>query len=170
MLALQRVETFDNWPLVIILVLAALALLWWLLRRGRASNPTFPIPRPKSDYVEAPRKDVLIRVRRSPDGGQELEIVGGGTIAPNEQLAWSGGPTDQAGKGARVEIRFPPNRTPFSGDKFITAGGGTTLSGLPTGNAVGQSFDYLVLVTTGDGDLVADRASVSVSSANSRAA
>lgn len=167
---LQTGETLNYWPLVIIILLAAVALLWWLIRRSRSGDPTFPIPRPDSNYVEAPRRDVVIKVRRSPNGGQELELVGGGTITPNEQLAWSGGPTNAAGKGLRVEIRFPPNRTPFRADKFITAAGGTILSGLPDGNAVGQSFDYLLLVTTGDGDLVADRATVAVTSATGRAA
>jgi hypothetical protein len=66
-----------------------------------------------------------------------------------EQVEWTTGGATDSTLGAKLEIRFAPNSTPFNGDMFTTARGGRLFSGLP--QVAAQTFTYKVLVTTTDG-------------------
>ena len=114
------------------------------------SDPDFePVDRPVETIEEPTRRDVKVSVIRG-EGG-ELEIIVDPedlSLGPNEQAAWSTGPRD-ANDNARLEIRFAPNSTPFGGDTFVIARGGTAFSGRPVGGS--GVYAYKVLVTTPDG-------------------
>src|SRR5262245_61705768 len=148
--------------ILLLLILVALLLLLWALlqkRAGAGGNdeplPRFPIPRPKSDFVEPPRQEVSIPFDEKA-GAVRIEpstLI----LAPNKQAAWS----SPAGK---VGIRFSPAESPFGGSSFITAKGGVSLSGIPRVDAAHErEINYLVLFTTPDGRLFTDAASVVVS-------
>src|SRR5262249_25431160 len=146
--------------ILLLLILVALLLLLWSLLQKRAGSgigplPNFPIPRPKSDFVEPPRQEVKIQFDEK-EGAVRIEpsvLI----LAPNKQAAWS----SSAGK---VGIRFSPAESPFGGASFITAKGGVSLSGIPRVDAQHErQINYLVLFTTPDGRLFTDAASVVVS-------
>lgn len=71
------------------------------------------------------------------------------TISVFEQVEWSTGAATNNNLGAKLEIRFAPNSTPFNGDMFTTARGGRLFSGMP--QVAAQTYTYKVLVTTADG-------------------
>lgn len=113
-------------------------------------DPDFvPVDRPGETFEEPTRRDVKVSVIGG-EGG-ELEIIVDPedlSLGPNEQAAWSTGPRD-ANDSARLEIRFAPNSTPFGGDTFAIARGGTAFSGRPVGGS--GVYEYKVLVITPDG-------------------
>ncbi|MGE0132280.1 MAG: hypothetical protein AB7U82_29715 [Blastocatellales bacterium] len=146
-----------------LLLLILVALLWLLLRKRAGTEPKFdeeplpqfPIPRPKSDFVEPPRQEVKIQFDERA-GAIRIEpptLI----LAPSRQAAWSS-------PSGKIEIRFSPNDSPFGGASFISASGGVSLSGIPRVDAAHESeINYLVLFTTSDGRLFTDAASVVVS-------
>jgi hypothetical protein len=108
------------------------------------------IERPKDNFVEPRRKEVTISIVRDERGEPQRVVVEPENLvlSPNEQAAWSTSPSEGS-KGGKIEILFNPNNTPFGGREFITARGGTALSGKPVaGNGV---YEYTVLITTPDG-------------------
>jgi len=150
--------------ILLLLILVALLLLFWALLQKKAGAgekpdeeplPRFPIPRPKSDFVEPPRQEVKIRF----DERENVVRIEPPTLilAPNRQAAWS----SATGK---IEIRFSPNDSPFGGGNFISAKGGVSLSGIPRVNAEHErQINYLVLFTSPGGRLFTQAASVVVS-------
>jgi hypothetical protein len=149
--------------LLLLLLVVLLVLLWTLLQKkaGAGGNsgdeplPNFPIPRPKSNYVEPPRQEVNIRFD---EGEDDVRIEPKALIlAPNKQAAW------RSAHG-KIEIRFSPGESPFGGSSFISAKGGVSLSGIPRVDIQHEKeINYLVLFTTADGRLFTDAASVVVS-------
>jgi hypothetical protein len=148
--------------LLLSLLLVLLLLLWALLNRkagagggtGNEPLPKFPIPRPKSNFVEPPRQEVKIQFdEREEDVRIEPRTL---ILAPNKQAAWSS-------TQGKVEIRFSPGDSPFSGASFISASRGVSLSGIPRVDAPHErEVNYLVLFTTSDGRLFTDAASLVV--------
>jgi len=145
----------------ILLLLIIFALLWLLLRKRAGAEPDeerlpqFPIPRPKSGFVEPPRQEVKIRFDEKEN---TVRIEPPNLIlAPNKQAAWSS-------PSGKIEIRFSPNEAPFGGSSFISAQDGVSLSGLPRPEAAHEiALNYLVLFTTPDGRLLNQTASLVVS-------
>lgn len=120
--------------------------------------PDFPIDRPVSDYREAPRQDVSLGVERDAEGRPVRIRLSDPDLQLDEsrQIAW------QSREG-KVEIRFSPPQSPFTGASFIAAKGGTALSGLPRPEAVRDTPQpYLVLLITAEGTLLREQASVTV--------
>lgn len=147
-----------------ILLLLIIFVLLWLLFQKKASAgvnpdeeplPQFPIPRPKSDFVEPPRQEIKIQFDEK---AGEIRIEPPALIlAPNKQAAWSS-------SSGKIEIRFSPNDSPFGGASFISASSGVSLSGIPRVDAAHErEINYLVLFTSPDGRLFTDAASVTVS-------
>jgi len=149
---------------LLLLILAALLLLLWTLLQKRAGAnkkpyeeplPHFPIPRPKSDFVEPSRQEVKIQFDER-EGGVRIEprtLI----LAPNKQAAWSS-------SSGKIEIRLNPNDSPFGGASFVSARGGVSLSGIPRADAAHEKqINYLVLFTTPDGRLFNLSASLVVS-------
>lgn len=102
-----------------------------------------------------PAQAVTITVRRDKRGTPtELVIKGdGGQLTPQAQIVW----TCPDGK---LEIRFSPAATPFRGAAFETPRAGRIYSGTPSPQPRGYS--YRVLVTTPDGFLLDQAATLSV--------
>jgi len=146
---------------LLLLILVALLLLLWTLLQKRGGSPDkihlphFPIPRPKSNFVDPPRQDVKIRFV---DGEGAVRIEPAMLVlAPNKQAAWSS-------SSGKIEIRFNPNDSPFGGASFISASGGVSLSGIPRVDAAHEmEINYLVLFTSPAGRLFTSAASVVVS-------
>ena len=153
--------------LLLLLILAVLLLLLWnyLQKSGSSAEnpldeplPDFPIDRPVSDYREAPRQDVTIGVERDADG----RPIGIRLSDPDLQLDESRQIAWQSREG-KIEVRFAPPQSPFTGASFIAAKGGTALSGVPRPEAVRDTPQpYLVLLTTAEGILLREQASVTV--------
>lgn len=149
--------------LLLLILVALLLLLWALLQKRASANenpddeplPRFPIPRPKSDFVEPPRQEVKIQFDEKEDDVRiEPRTL---ILAPNKQAAWSS-------SSGKIEIRFSPNDSPFGGGSFISARGGVALSGIPRVDAAHErEINYLVLFTSPDGRLFTEAASVVVS-------
>ncbi|MBK8314830.1 MAG: hypothetical protein IPL01_12815 [Acidobacteria bacterium] len=144
-----------NFLLILIIILAAI-LLWNRGRTRAEQEPSeFPIPRPEDDFVEAPRKDVSIGVERENGVPVSLTVAPSNiVIGPDEQAAWK----SMEGK---IEIRFSPNQSPFGGTSFTAARGGIALSGKP---AQATSLNYIVLLTTSDGYLIRQDATLTAAS------
>jgi hypothetical protein len=148
--------------LLLSLLVVLLLLLWTLLQKkagadGQTGNeplPEFPIPRPKSNFVEPPRQEVKIQFdEREDDVRIEPRTL---ILAPNKQAAWSS-------TQGKVEIRFSPGESPFGGASFVSASGGVSLSGVPRVDFPHEKeVNYLVLFTTRDGRLFTDAASLVV--------
>lgn len=146
--------------LLLSLLIVLLLLLWALLKSkadagsGNEPLPKFPIPRPKSNFVEPPRQEVKIHFdEREEDVRIEPRTL---ILAPNKQAAWSS-------TQGKVEIRFSPGDSPFGGASFISASRGVSLSGIPRVDAPHErEVNYLVLFTTPDGRLFTDAASLVV--------
>jgi hypothetical protein len=148
--------------LLLILIALLLLLLWTILQKkagagggsGNEPLPNFPIPRPKSNFVEPPRQEVKIQFdEREEDVRIEPRTL---ILAPNNQAAWS------SAQG-KVEIRFSPGDSPFGGSSFKSASGGVSLSGIPRVDGPHErEVNYLVLFTTSDGRLFTDAASLVV--------
>src|SRR5215470_6685817 len=79
--------------LLLLILVALLLVLWALLQKRSGAGgkpdkihlPHFPIPRPKSDFIEPPRQEVKIRFDDR-EGAVRIEpakLV----LAPNKQLA-----------------------------------------------------------------------------------
>ncbi|HKQ75322.1 MAG TPA: hypothetical protein VJ810_16605 [Blastocatellia bacterium] len=149
--------------LLLLILVALLLLLWTLLQKKAGAGekpdeeplPTFPIPRPESDFVEPPRQEVRILFDER-EGAVRIEpprLI----LAPNKQAAWSS-------SSGKIEIRFSPIDSPFGGGSFISAKGGVSLSGIPRVEAPHErEINYLVLFTSSDGRLFTNEASVVVS-------
>jgi hypothetical protein len=155
------------------LLLLIVLLLLWLFWKGRKPggfgtrivDPDFqPFPRPTDTFVEPPRQEVSIRVVRNAQGIPVDLNIGQRDLRlkSNGQLAWNGG-ANTANDGGRVDVRFSPNATPFGGSTFITARGGTALSGVAKRRrVVGRPLQYLILVRTPDGFLLDKTATVTL--------
>lgn len=119
-----------------------------------------PIARRPKDVVEPPAREVRIAVERDKQGNPVAVIVTPADLSlnPNEQIAWTTGPRIEK-EGGKIEIRFAPNATPFGGERFTTARGGTVKSGTPAGRGTRK---YLVLLTTADGTLLSADATVTI--------
>jgi len=149
--------------LLLLILVALLLVLWALLQKRSGAGgkpdkihlPHFPIPRPKSDFIEPPRQGVKIRFDDR-EGAVRIEpakLV----LAPNKQAAWSS-------SSGKIEIRFNPNDSPFGGASFISASGGVSLSGIPRVDAAHErEINYIVLFTSPEGRLFTNAASVVVS-------
>ncbi len=145
--------------ILLLLIIAVLLVLLFQKRSGakpaEETLPQFPIPRPKSDFVEPPRQEVKVQFDEK-EGAIRIEpptLI----LAPNKQAAWSS-------SSGKVEIRFSPNDSPFGGASFISARNGVSLSGIPRPDAAHErQINYLVLFTTPDGRLFTDAASLVVS-------
>lgn len=156
---------------VILLLLVLLFLLWFLKSAKkpdggfgtRVEVPGFePIPRPVDNFVEPPRQEVVIGVRRNAMGVPTDVDIGRPdlTLGPGEQVAWKDG-VSKGNEGGKVEIRLSPNSTPFGGSSFAIARGGVALSGKPVRQpAARASRRYTVFVTTPDGYLLDKTASL----------
>jgi hypothetical protein len=147
--------------ILLLLIIAVLLVLLFQRRSGAGAKPVeetlpqFPIPRPKSDFVEPPRQDVKIQFDEK-EGAIRIE-PSNLILAPDKQAAWSS-------SSGKVEIRFSPNDSPFGGASFISARGGVSLSGVPRSDATHERpINYLALFTTPDGRLFTDAASLVVS-------
>jgi hypothetical protein len=147
--------------ILLLLILVVLLFLLWALLQKRAGGetteplPQFPIPRPKSDFVEPPRQEVKIGF----DANEKVVRIEPANLilGPNNQAAWSSA-------SGKIEIRFSPKDSPFGGSSFISARGGVSLSGIPRSDAaLERPLDYLVLFTTPDGRLFNQTASLIVS-------
>ncbi len=152
--------------ILLLLIIILLLLVLWKQRQkagGGTSQdeeplPKFPIPRPKSDFIEPPREEVTIRAERDNNGRPVRVVVSRPelVLAVNKQVAWSS-------TEGKVEIRFSPNSTPFGGASFISAVGGVTLSGRPRSEAsLNATHSYTVLYTTADGFLLTQNATLTV--------
>jgi hypothetical protein len=146
--------------LLLLIIAGLLALLFQ--RKSSASAkppeqtlPQFPIQRPKSNFVEPPRQEVKIQFDEK-EGAIRIEpstLI----LAPDKQIAWSS-------SSGKIEIRFSLTDSPFGGTSFISARGGVSLSGVPRLDAAHErQINYLVLLTTPDGRLFTDAASMVVS-------
>jgi hypothetical protein len=159
----------------ILLVLLTLLffLLLWVTRNQRppatstggygtrVDIPGFkPGPRPTTTFIEPPRKPVVIEVMRDERGypiGLDVDHLHL-QLPAGQQLGWSGG-RSLDGSGAKVEIRFSPNATPFAGASFSTSRSGRALSGTASRGA-GEARKYTILATTPDGYLLTKIAEV----------
>ncbi len=156
---------------VILLLLVLLFLLWFLKKAKkpdggfgtRVEVPGFqPIPRPTDNFVEPPRQEVVIGVRRNAMGVPIDVDIGRPdlTLGAGEQAAWRDG-VSRGNEGGKVEIRFSPNSAPFGGSSFATARGGVALSGRPVRQPAARTTRrYTVFVTTPDGYLLDKTASL----------
>jgi hypothetical protein len=119
-----------------------------------------PIVRRAKEVNEPPTREVRIAVERDKEGTPLAVIVKPDNLIlnANEQIAWTTGPRNER-DGGKIEIRFAPNATPFGGDRFTTARGGTVKSGTPAGRGARR---YIVLLTTADGALLSADASVTI--------
>jgi hypothetical protein len=120
----------------------------------RFEDPNFePIPRPPKTFIDPPRRNVEIRVRRNAQGVPiDLVIMPSDLrLEADQQVAWSGG-RSLGNNGAKVEIRFSPATTPFGGASFFTARSGVSLSGKATRALTNNAPQkYTVLASTPDG-------------------
>lgn len=152
--------------LLLLILIVLLLILWSIIQKRTHAQqdeeeplPIFPIPRPKSDFVFPPREEVKIGVERDPSGAPVRITISNPnlTLSPDKQVAWSS-------EDGKVEIRFQPGTSPFSGTTFVSAKGGAALSGKPRIEAVlSGAQSYLLLFTTPDGFLLKDEARVTVS-------
>ena len=153
--------------LFLLVLIVLLLILWAILKRkidsyeDDPSNlplPKFPIPRPKSNFVEPPREPVTIVVERN-DNGVPIRVninPSNLILHPDKQAAWSS-------NFGKIEIRFSPNSSPFGGPSFTAPNGGITLSGRPQVRAtMNAPLNYIVLFTTPDGYLLKQDATVTV--------
>ncbi len=151
-----------NVYLILLLVLIALFLILWFARRTRPAGDVledFPIPFTEDKFPEPPRRSVSIGVERDGNGVPVRVAIepSNQVVGPEEQAAWSA-----RGEG-KIEIRFSPNSTPFAGESFTSARGGTALSGKPSPKAtLNSALSYLVLLTTVDGYLLRQEATLTV--------
>ena len=112
------------------------------MKNNHPSKPDTPSPRP-----ELKLREILITVVRDPQTGQPSLKLDPPTVdlTINEQVGW------RCNDG-RLEIRFSPNSTPFSGATSKTARGGTIFSGGSTpGNVNRIPYQYTLLVTNPGG-------------------
>lgn len=163
---------------LILLLLLALLLWFWLGRAGAPKPPPEysgkgtlikipnfkPIPFKPTNVSEPAPQNVAISVVRDGNGVpvdisvEPLDLV----LNPNEQAAWSAGPSRGA-EGGKLGIRFSPRSAPFGGTSFITARGGVAKSGAPIKAPPGRtSRSYTVLLTTPDGYLLRKSATLTV--------
>lgn len=108
-----------------------------------------PKQEPPRPSTPKPR-EISVTVVRDPISGQFRLNLEPPTVdlTVEEQAAWRS-------NDGRLEIRFAPNNTPFTGALFRTANGGTILSGAPARNKVSRTaYPYTLLVTTPGGAFV----------------
>jgi len=108
-------------------------------------------PKQESPRSSTPKsRGIAVTVVKDPVSGQLRLNLEPPTIdlTVEEQAAW------QSNDG-RLEIRFAPNNTPFSGGLFRAANGGTILSGAPARDKISREpYFYTLLVTTPDGSFI----------------
>lgn len=108
-----------------------------------------PKQEPPRPSTPKPR-DIVVTVVRDQNTGQFRLILEPPTVdlTVEEQAAWRS-------NDGRLEIRFAPNNSPFSGATYRAANGGTILSGAPSRNKIARTpYPYTLLVTTPDGSFI----------------
>lgn len=138
-----------------LLLLIALLIVFcaFLFLRSDFMNPNKPEQRPHRPEA----LPVKVFVGKNQQGEPAL-VVEPAVLAlkNNQQARWTC-------PDGRLEIRFSPGFTPFTGSTFETSRGGFSYSGTPiSGRSPGNSFKYTVLVTTADGLFLTQNAEVVV--------
>ena len=113
---------------------------------------------PLSGACEERPRNIAVKVVRDEQRGVFILVLDPPTIdiRENEQATW------RTAEG-RLEIRFNPNNTPFTGATFKTARGGTIFSGVPRRNTVrAVPYNYTLLVTTATGFFIKQDADLRV--------
>ncbi len=108
-----------------------------------------PKQEPPRPSTPKPR-DIAVTVVRDPNTGQLRLNLEPPTIdlTVEEQAAWRS-------NDGRLEIRFAPNNSPFSGASYRAANGGTILSGAPARDKISRTpYVYTLLVTTPNGSFI----------------
>jgi len=108
-------------------------------------------PKQEPPRPSAPKpRNISVTVVRDPVTGAPRLNLEPATVdlTVEEQAAWTS-------NDGRLEIRFAPKNTPFSGSSYRTANGGTILSGAPAKDKISRTpYPYTLLVTTPDGVFV----------------
>jgi hypothetical protein len=147
--------------LLLIIIILLLYVLFFAKKTSADDDykiPPLPTDRPNSKFNEPPRQPVLIGVVTENGTPVRVTIEPGNLIlSPDNQAAWSSA-------DGKIEIRFSPNNSPFSGASFTSARRGISLSGKPrVGFPLNSALNYIVLFTTADGFLLRQDATLTVS-------
>ncbi len=139
--------------LLLLLIALLLALCVFLLLRSDFMNPNKPDQRPPTPEA----LPVTVSVKKDQQGKSVLVVEPAVlTLNNNQQARWTC-------PDGRLEIRFSPGFTPFTGSTFETSRGGFSFSGTPVERRLPRdSYKYTVLVTTVDGLFLTQDADVVV--------
>lgn len=148
--------------LLLLIIIILLLYVRFFAKKTSADDdyviPPLPTDRPSSKFNEPPRQPVRIGVVRENGTPVRVTIEPSNLILnPDNQAAWSS-------VDGKIEIRFSPSNSPFTGASFTGARRGVSLSGKPrAGFPLNNSLNYIVLFTTADGFLLRQDATLTVS-------